>query len=173
MSLTIADQFYLKALDNYPWDLESSIENLNYALGYDDHAQTNCLMGRLYMDYLKDYHLASEYFQQALLVDMYFIDTYKYFSLLKIWLGDYIGAKKLIQYGLKLKGMNPVILRSRMALIYECQGQLPLAKQSLRQAMMECLCEEQSAEIFQQLSRIKRKIKMQKAQVKLAKKSRK
>ncbi|MEN8119440.1 MAG: hypothetical protein ABFS35_03800 [Bacteroidota bacterium] len=32
MSITLADQYYIKAIDNYPYNLEESIENLNYAL---------------------------------------------------------------------------------------------------------------------------------------------
>jgi len=42
MELTTADQYYLKASCSYPFDLESTIENLNYALSYDyEHASTH------------------------------------------------------------------------------------------------------------------------------------
>ncbi|NNG27070.1 MAG: hypothetical protein HKM87_06060, partial [Ignavibacteriaceae bacterium] len=48
MSITLADTFYLKALDLYPFELDQVIEALNYAISYDnDHAGAHCLLGKL------------------------------------------------------------------------------------------------------------------------------
>jgi len=56
MELNQADQYYLKALDFYPNDFEFVLENLQYALSHDDeHAQSLCLKGQIFMFYLKEY----------------------------------------------------------------------------------------------------------------------
>ena len=81
MSISIADTYYLKAVSNYPWNLDEATENLNYALSYDEHhAPANCLMGRLYMEILKDFDKAGSYFEQAIINDLQYVDTYKWFS---------------------------------------------------------------------------------------------
>ncbi|MCG8582088.1 MAG: hypothetical protein MI866_19340 [Bacteroidales bacterium] len=43
---TLADQYFIKALDQYPYSLEEAIENLGYALSQDgEHSGANYLMG--------------------------------------------------------------------------------------------------------------------------------
>ncbi|NRA11714.1 MAG: hypothetical protein HRT57_07155 [Crocinitomicaceae bacterium] len=43
---TLATQYYLKAKDNYPYDLPEAMESLEYAMSYNnEHAETHCLMG--------------------------------------------------------------------------------------------------------------------------------
>lgn len=142
MSINIADAYYLKAANNYPYHLEFVTENLNYALSYDEnHAQALFLMGRLHMEILKDYNQAEFYFEQAIINDLNFVDTYKYFSLLKIWQGEYEKAEKIIAYGMKVKGMDRSILLHRKALILEAKGQTILAKKLVAYAMRSCLTE--------------------------------
>ena len=142
MSINIADAYYLKALNNYPYNMEFVTENLNYALGYDNnHAQSNYLMGRIHMEILKDYREAEYYFEQAIVSDINFVDTYKYFSLLKIWQGEYQSAEKIIAYGLKVKGMDRAILLHRRALILEAKGQNILAKKIVAYALRSSLTE--------------------------------
>ena len=52
MGLSIADQYYVKAFDNYPFEIENTVENLSYALSYDEHhVQANCLMGQVPVSY--------------------------------------------------------------------------------------------------------------------------
>ena len=66
MATLLADGYYLKAMENYPWELSEALENLNYTLSYDpEHAGANCLMGQLQMHYLKNYQAAEEYFEAA------------------------------------------------------------------------------------------------------------
>ena len=67
MDLTLADQYYLKAVDNYPYCREFVVEKLNYAVSCDDeHLQALCLLGRLYMYELKEYRAALACLQKAL-----------------------------------------------------------------------------------------------------------
>ena len=163
MSFTVADQFYLKALDDYPYNMESVIENLNYALSYDDeHCQANYLMGCVYMEVLKDFDQAEIFFEQALRSNLTFPDTYKQFSLLKIWKSEFDQAMKLIDYGLTVKGMNKCILLRRRAMVYECTGQLKLAKYVLSEALIYCMDSCTMSEIESDSKRVQKKIKSNK-----------
>jgi len=160
MSISIAVQYYLKALDNYPYDIEIVVENLNYALSYDsDHAQSNHLMACVQMYILKQYDLAVEYFDQALIGDLNYPDTYKNYSKLMLWLGEYEKANKLIDFGLKIKGMDRKSLLINKATIYELKGDFKAAKKVLRDIKMYCLDESATTHIDGELSRIKTKIK--------------
>lgn len=173
MELSLADQYYLKALDNYPFDLAIVMENLTYALSYDEmHCPSYCLMGQVCMYYLKQYKKAEYYFNQAMLSDHQYPDTIKYFSLLKIWNRDFEGALKLIEFGMKMKGMNISILMTHKALILECSGQLDQSKKTMQQAENSSM-EAQSLEYVQlHLTRISAKIKRLKKASKVKKQTR-
>ena len=135
MDITQADQYYLKARASFPWGMENVIENLNYALSYDDeHAPANCLLGQVFMFYLKDYKKAEQCFVYALQSNLSYPDTYKYFALLKIWNADIKGALKLIDYAMKLKAIDRSFLLAIKGLAYECRGQYKLAKEILNEA---------------------------------------
>ncbi len=164
MELTLADQYYLKARDHFPYCLEDAVENLNYALSYDDeHVQSHCLLGRVHMYELKDYAIAAHCFRRALYSDPSFPDVYKYYSLLKIWQGDYDAALILVRAGLRVKGMNVSILFLNESLIYECQGQLRKARAILKKARLLSIDRTTIEEIDQGLCRIKRKVKVAKS----------
>ncbi len=172
METSLADQYYLKALEAYPYELSAALESLTYALSYDDnHCQSYCLMGQVYMSHIKEYKKAEYYFNQAMSSDLQYPDTIKYFSLLKIWTCDFDGALKLIEFGLKIKGMNKGILLTHKALVYECRGQLDHCKQTLLLAENSSI-EPQSGEYVKlHLNRVNAKIKrMKKASRKKVKK---
>lgn len=171
MDLSLADTYYLKALDSYPYNLESATENLNYALSYNsDHAQANCLMGRMYMEILKDYELAERYFELAIINDLQYVDTYKWFSLLMIWKSEYERAEKIINYGCKVKGMNQAVMIHRKALISEAKGEYIAAAKLIKYALRSSLSNENIASLNCELERVKKKVKSKKKQYKTAKK---
>ncbi len=84
MALQLAEQYYVKAMEQYPYALEEVIENLNYALSYDpEHAGANCLMGKFYQYQFHDYVTAEDYYEQALSCEPQHVDTcLAYFDLL-------------------------------------------------------------------------------------------
>ncbi len=164
MELTLADHYYFKAADDYPYNLESVSENLNYALSYDpEHTQALCLMGRLFMYKLKDYGMAKTYFQKTLISDMDYPDTYRYLSLLYIWTGDYESADTLIKRAFKIKGTDPSHILYLQALMYECQGDWSSAKAILKKAQLICINSIVIAKIEVAHKRVKCKIKMTKS----------
>lgn len=125
MSLTLADQYFLKALDNYAHDIESSVESLNYALSYDEqHPAANCLLGRLLMEKLKRFPEAKHCFERALIEDPNYVDTYKYYSQLLIWMGELEKAETIIKKGISKIGMPKLIMIKRKAAILEAKGKV-------------------------------------------------
>ena len=160
MGLSIADQYYLKAFDSYPFEMEKVVENLNYALSYDDvHAPANCMMGCVQMYVVKHFESAKIYFDQALVGDLNYPDTYKNYSLLLIWLGEFERAMKLIKYGLKVKGMDRKILFHREATIHEMRGDFEKVKSILKATKAYSMDENTTKDIEKEISRIKKKIK--------------
>lgn len=128
MGLSLADEYYLKAVDNYDFNLEGVVEPLNYALSYDEeHVPSLCLMARIKMDYLKDFKSARHYFELALIVDPNYIDIYKYYSKLLIWTGELDKAEQLIIKSMKVKGLSNVFRYRIRSNIYEYKGRPDLA----------------------------------------------
>ena len=51
--------YLIKTIENYPHDLEVTVESLQYAYSVDDKSpMTLCLMGRFQADVFKNYELA-------------------------------------------------------------------------------------------------------------------
>jgi len=128
MSLTLADQYFLKASDYYAHDMEQTVESLNYALSYDEmHPAANCLMGRLLMEKLKRFSEALHCFERALIEDPKYVDTYKYYSQLLIWMGKLDKAEKIIKQGMTKTGMPKLIMIKRLANVLEVKGKIKQA----------------------------------------------
>lgn len=138
MSITLADTYYLRALDLYPDELDRVIEALNFAISYDnDHAGAHCLLGKLNMYQLGKYQEAEEHFQQALASNIDSAETYYSYADLLIQTGEYSKAKKLIKYAYKIQGINISRLKHSEGLIAEIKGDLQKAKKHMTNAY-EC-----------------------------------
>lgn len=133
---TLAVNYYLKALDNYPYDLPQVIESLEYALSYDaEYAQAHCLMGRLCMDYLDQLGDAKYHFEQALVNDLDNQSTYYHFINYCIRMDEFELGKKLLVSARKLKGINKGSLYYKEAILFEKQMKFKRAIKSVNQAI--------------------------------------
>lgn len=164
--ITIADQYYIKALDEYPYNLEFALEHLGYALGYDPgHAGANYLMGRLQMEQFHNYEAAEEYFQIALSNDPQHVKTCEKYIQLFIHKKEYVKAKKLIRYTYKLPHAVLAHILHLDALLNEHQKNYEKAILLLIQAMEENFDNDFSSYLEKELERVeakeskKRKIK--------------
>ena len=85
--MNITESHFLKALSNYPKDIEKVIENLNHSLSSDyRHAPSLCLMGKVFAQEIKDYSLAEQHFKKALKADYNYAETHiNYIKLLLIF----------------------------------------------------------------------------------------
>lgn len=163
MSVTLSNKYYLQAVDNYPYELSEVIESLNYAISYNsDHAGAHCLLGRLYMEELKQYEKAEHHFEQALVADLNYSVTYEHYSLLLITTGEFERALKLIEYALKIKGINISLILHRKGLVYENLGKLKKAKKIIKKAYQQAYTEEIREFLQTEHSRLKDKLKKKK-----------
>lgn len=159
MSLTLADIYYIKALDEYPFALEFTVENLNYALSYDpEHVAANCLMGQLYMEQLKDLKMAEVYLQRAILTDPDYIDAYIHYIGLAFAKHDYAMAEKLISFTKKLKDIDKAQISYYEGLLYEQQGKYCKAIDCMNNALLESFNDEDRNFIKAAVTRIQDKI---------------
>ena len=138
MTLT-KSKYYFEALDNYPYSLPDCLEALNYALSYDpEDADSLCLMGRIYSEMLNDYEKAKLYFEEAMLCDVTNLNTPKYYIKCLLDNEDLQEAEKLINYALKIKGIDKSILWFYRALLSEMRGSFPNALKFLTEAEKYC-----------------------------------
>lgn len=122
MTLT-KSKYYFEALDNYPYNLPDCLEALNYALSYDsEDADSLCLMGRLYSEILRNYEEAKLYFEQAMQSDITNINTPKYYISCLLNNEDYFEAEKLINFSLKIKGIDKSTIWYYRSVLSEKRG---------------------------------------------------
>jgi tetratricopeptide (TPR) repeat protein len=111
------NKYYFQALDNFPYNLEETMQALNYALSYDDHnAESLCLLGRVYSEMLQDYETAKSYFEEAMQVKLDSVSTPLFYIDCLLNNEDYEEAKKLIDYAEKIKGIDKSRILYRKAI---------------------------------------------------------
>ncbi|HMS67282.1 MAG TPA: hypothetical protein PKD18_04065 [Saprospiraceae bacterium] len=160
MGTTLADEYFLKAWSNYPFCAEDALEPLNYALSFDEeHAPSLCLMGRLQMEILKNFKTAKHYFECALLADSDYVETYKYYSLLLIWLGDLTNAERILKMGENKPGFSKLVAITRRASILENSGKVKEAILLLKTGRNLSNCSKTFDFFKDELIRLERKIK--------------
>ena len=159
MSLTLADIYFIKALDKYPFALEFTVENLNYALSYNpDHVAANCLMGQLYMEQLKDLNMAEHYIQRAISTDPENAEAYIHYIMLAFNMGDYVKAGKLISFAKTLKDSDRAQISYHEGLLYEQKRNYCKAIDCMNIALIESLNDEDRDLIKAAVSRIQNKM---------------
>jgi len=159
MSLTLADIYYIKALDEYPFALEFTVENLNYALSYDpDHVAANCLMGQLYMEQLKDLNMAELYMQRAISTDPEYADAYIHYIGLAFGKGEYEKAEKLVSFAKTLKDIDKAQISYHEGLLCEQQRKYCKAIDSMNNALLESYNDEDRNLIKAAITRIQDKM---------------
>ncbi|MGE5811967.1 MAG: tetratricopeptide repeat protein [Ignavibacteria bacterium] len=160
MSITLADTYYLKALDLYPYELDRVIEALNYAIGYNnEHAGAHCLLGMLNMYQLGRYREAENHFEKALSSDLNYTETYYSYINLLIQTGEYGKANKLIKYAYKIKGINISRLKYYEGLIAEVTGDYLKAKEYMKFAYGSSFRKAEREFLKEELDRVISKLK--------------
>lgn len=114
------NNYVFKALDAYPYDLEETMESLNYALSYDDKNTTALtLMGRVYAEKLHNYNEAINYYKDALAVNINAFEVYAHYIDVMLWNEDLQEAKHFIDFALTIKGSDKGELYLKKAILYE------------------------------------------------------
>lgn len=160
METNILNTYVLKALDAYPYDLEETVENLNYALSYqEDNIHALFLMGKLQAEQFGDYEKAKHYYAEVLAIKLDFHKVYSSYIQVLLWNEDFIEAQQLIEFAFTVKGL-------KKSEIWVLNGQLLEQKQHYKKALKSFKTAKQVAYnndftsfIDSETSRIKAKIK--------------
>lgn len=160
MAITLADTYYIKALDNYPYNLEEMLENLNYALSYEhDHPEANTLMARFYTNEVPKYELAIEYANKALGSDPTCIAAFSALARVLSFSEDINALQKVVTHVAKLKEADLSYFKGLLAQAYEAKGELKIAKKILKQAIHSTVFDGTIEDLETQLLRVKKKLK--------------
>lgn len=134
MTLT-KSKYYFEALDNYPYSLPDCLEALNYALSYDpEDADSLCLMGRIYSEMLTDYEKAKVYFEEAMQCNVANLNIPQYYIKCLLDNEDLEEAEKLINYALKIKGIDTARILIQKSLLFEIRLEYKKALEPLKDA---------------------------------------
>lgn len=171
----LLDKYVFQALDAYPYNLEETIESLQYALSYDENNPIALgLMGQVYAEQLNNFEVAKEYFQEALAQDMNAIGLYpKYINVL-LWNEDYNEAEKLIDFALTIKGTDKAVLFFKKAILHEHKKNYKKALKYIKQAKNYAYNNHFIHDLKEEKTRIKGKMPVtKKSNKKVSKKSNK
>jgi len=114
------NNYVFKALDAYPYDLEETMEALNYALSYDtENTMALTLMGRVYAEKLYNYPEAISYYKEALAVKIEAFEVYEHYINALLWNEDVIEAARFIDFAMSVKGADKAVLYLKKAALYE------------------------------------------------------
>lgn len=164
MAINIADQYYIKALDSYPYDLSEAIESLNYALSYEpEHSGSHNLLGKMYWNEFQNIEKALYHYELALEADPCHISTYMEMIDLYSQNFKYDKALKIIRFACRLEGANMIILMHREAMIYELMGEHKIARKVLIQTKQLSTSNYDRNYLDEEMKRIKEKIKFLKS----------
>ncbi len=172
MDTNLLNNYVLKAIDAYPYDLEETVENLNYALAYEsNNAYALYLMGRLQAEQLGDYEKAKQYFAEALANKMDFPKVYQHYILVLIWNEDYAEAQKLIDFALTVKGIGKGLIWYYQGLLFEYQAAYKKAIKALKTAKALGYNDGFINHLNAEISRVKNKMKPKKKKASKPKKN--
>ena len=162
MERTNFNTYLFKALDAYPYELEKTVEALNYALSYDpQNAQALLLMGRVYSEQLGDYEKAKDYFAEALAADMNNPSIYPHYIYTLLLNEDYDEALKLLDYAKKVRATDKAVLFMYEAYVYEAQGMYKEAVEALKTAQKHTYNGDFDGHLGREIKRIQKKIPKQ------------
>jgi tetratricopeptide (TPR) repeat protein len=161
METNLLNNYVLKAIDAYPYELEETVENLNYALSYENNnAYVLYLMGRLQAEQFGDYEKAKQYYAEALANKMDFHKVYSKYILVLIWNEDYQDAQKLIDFAFTIKGLNKGEVYLHQGQLFENLQKFKKALKAFKKAKLFGYNDGFINQINSEISRIKNKMKL-------------
>ena len=135
MDTNLLNNYVLKAIDAYPYELEETVENLNYALSYEsNNVYALYLMGRLQAEQFGDYEKAKQYYAEALANKLEFKRVYPRYIQVLLDNEDLDEAQKLIDFALTIKGIDKGSIWVKQAQLFEIKQEHKKAIKTLKKA---------------------------------------
>ncbi len=159
MENLIHNPYLFKALAAYPYDLEETMEALNYALSYDDqNVQALCLLGKVYANDLNEYELAKSCFEKAMASNLEIPSIYPDYLYTLIRNEDLKEAQKLLDFAMRIKGVDKVYLMLIQGQLFEVQKQFKAALVQFKKAKKSALNNHFKRFVNDEISRVKEKL---------------
>lgn len=156
------NNYLFRAIENYPYELEKTIEALNYALSYNPKSvKALCLMARIQNEQLGDYELAKEYYEKALMSRLDIPDVYPDYIRLLVNNEDYEDAQKLIEFARSVKGIDKAGIELTQAYLFEALLEFEKAEKALNDAKLFALNNDFINYVDEVISRVNKKHKIQ------------
>ena len=166
--------YVYKALDAFPYDLEQTMESLNYALAYEpENVQALFLMGRVHSELLGLYPEAIAYFQAALTSNVEFQKLYPYYVDALIKNEDFTQAKTFLDFAVTVKGADKPVLTYFNGVLLEQSGAFKQAIKTFKVAKKLALNGNYVSFMESQISRVKAKLPKKKKAKKKRKRNKK
>lgn len=160
MDTNLLNNYVLKAIDAYPYNLEEVVENLNYALSYEsNNAYALFLMGRLQAEQFGDYEQAKLYYAETLANKMDFQKAYPHYIQVLLWNDDFDEAQKLINFSLTIKGIDKGSIWDKQGQLFEINHEYKKAIKAYKTAKTFGFNDSFIGYIDNEISRIKKKLK--------------
>lgn len=167
MGINTYEVMYIQARDNYPYNVDECIEKLQYVIAADDeHAGAHCLMAQIYDEQLENYAQAQYYYEMTLYLDREYAPVYSNYAALLIKINDLEKAEKIIDRGLKVKGVDACTMMYLKGVLYEKYEMYSTAMELYTAAKKLCLNNYYMEAMDDQLKRVKEKMKLVKKQLK-------
>ena len=127
---TLINNYVFKALDSYHYDLEQTMEALNYAISYDDkNTMALTLMGRVHAEKLYNYDEAIGYYKEVLGININAFEVYVHYINVLLWSENYEEAVRFIDFALTVKGSDKGMIYFKKAILND---QLKAYKKALK-----------------------------------------
>lgn len=158
--MTAADKYYLKAKENYPYEMEVALEALEYGLSYDDtHAPLLTMKAEIYFNDLRRLYAALECLEAALYHDPYYTEAHYLYMKVLFEIGETEKAAKHLPKALAVKGIDKAKVWHQEALILEHHGLLDEAIEKLAEAKKYSQSKDGFSFYSSEAKRIKKKSK--------------
>ena len=160
MGHSIAYQYYVKALDCYPYNLEEVQENLHYALSYDpEHFESNLLQARFLGYELRLFEDCMEHVELCISHNPSDYRPFVIGSYALLMLNKFQRAQKMLDHAFKLHHRGSGMIYQRQALLHEMQGNIAEAKKELKKALKVSIYSDEHTCFNASLERVNSKLK--------------
>ena len=162
MGLSLSEQYFIRAVDEYPYNLEEVFRNIELVLTNDQrHAGALCLLARVYHEQLERHDEADQYFRKSLSANPRYAPAFSHFIAFLLEIGEVDQAEQFLKHARKLKGIKRAQLHLWQAQIWELRGRLQEADAELRIALSKCLDSNYFEFIENERNRIEKKMNYQ------------
>ena len=132
MKTNTYNNYIFRAIEAYPYELEKTVEALNYALSYEpENVKALCLMARIYSEQLGDYESAKIYYEKAMINGLDMPDIYPDYIRLLVNNDDFDEAQKLIDFARTVKGVDKAGIELNQGYLFEALEEYEKAEAAL------------------------------------------